>query len=292
MPQRYPHMPRRRRLTKSRQREIVRLLSSLPRSEPPIDISHGKSLGFEPIFQECDHHFVLPQVGAEALYAEYDADDGSFLEATLLNTARRVKARGVWCFEVRETGGDYLDGSFNIYWDWAHYFHVGRSPTPDSALLNDWIYLCPPPVRLTPSEEVKLADDSMMEGPAAEHRHFAGYAVVTVGGIEHPCMRLLRICQWGEKPESSHLDDIYVSEAGRTVLVRRYQTLESYLECMDMASPKSLEAEREKNWPAGRAKITYNGQAFYHWFDSLTDQALRPLMDPQSKTHISEKRNG
>ena len=128
-----------------------------------------------------------------------------------------------------------------------------------------------------------------MAGPADEHQHFAGYAVVTVGGIEHPCMRLVRICQWGEKPESSHLDDIYVSEASRTVLVRRYQTLEAYLECMDMRSPGLREAEREKNWPAGRAKIAYNGQAFYHWFDSLTDQALGPLIDPQWKPPVPKK---
>ena len=289
MSQRDPHMPRRRRLTKRRQREIVRLLSSLLRSEPQIDISYGRSLGFEPIFQECDHYFVLMQVGAEAFYAEYDADDGCFLEATLLNTMRRVKARGVWCFEVRETGGDYLDGFFKIFWDWTHYFHIGPARDSVSALLLDYISICPRPSRLMPSEEVKLLDDSTMEGPPDELQHFAGHASVTVGRIDHLCMRLVSVWQFGEKPESRHLDDIYVSEKGRTVLVRRYQTLESYLECMDMASAKSLEAERKTDWPAGRAKITYNGQAFYHWFDSLTDQALGPLIDPQWKPPVPKK---
>ena len=78
-------------------------------------------------------------------------------------------------------------------------------------------------------------------------------------------------------------------EARVCTAVGRYQTLESYLECMDMASPKSLEAERTTDWPAGRAKITYNGQAFYHWFDSLTDQALGPLIDPQWKPPVPKK---
>ena len=282
-------MPRERRLTKRRQREIVRLLSSVPRSVPKIDISHGKSLGFEPVFQECDHYYVPLQVGAEAFYAEYDADDGSFLEATFLNTTRRVKAWGTWRFEVRETGGDYLGGSFEIIWDWAHYFHLGPARVSVSGLIYDNIITCPYPTRLTPSEEVKLQDDSTMEGPADELPHFAGYSSVRVGGIEHQCMRLVGAWQCGEKPEARRLDDAYVSEMGRTVLARRYQSLEDYEEDLDMLPPELQEAERKKDWPAGRPKLTYNGQAFHHWFDSLTDQALGSLMDPQWKPPVTKK---
>lgn len=270
-------------------RETVRLLSCLLLNEPPIEIAHGESLSFEPIFQECARYLAVLQAGAEAFYAEYDADDGSFLEATFLNTVRRVKACGTWCFEVRETGGDYLDGSFKIIWDWSHYFHVGPSRLSASNLACDYIIVCQHPSRLTSSQEVKLSDDRTMEGPADELQHFAGYALVTIGEIEHPCMRLVSIWQWGEKPESRRLDDIYVSEAGRTVLVRRYQTLEDYLEFMDMLSQEAREGELKKNWPAKRAKITYNGQAFYHSFDSLTDQALRPLMGPHWKHPVPKK---
>jgi hypothetical protein len=65
---------------------------------------------------------------------------------------------------------------------------------------------------------------------------------------------------------------------GRTVLVRRY------------ALPEPILKERlppcdgaDDDYSFGEAKITYNGTEFQHWFDTLTDVSLTPLLKPRSR---------
>lgn len=293
MPRYYRDVPLGLRSSKRGERRIIRLLSSLPRTEPEVEIRPLEEVDFRVDLREYSNCYAPLEVGEEGFYADYDARRCNFMEATSLKVARRVKVLGVWCLEVYETGGADMDGRFELCWDGPHYYRAGPgyACTLDPACGEMTCHR--DSRRFAPSREVKLIDENSMEGPRDGSQHFAGYAAVKVGGIEHQCMRLLSTWQFGDKPESLRLDDAYVSEAGRTVLVRRCKSLEDYMEWMDYLkslSDKQWEREWEEDWTAGRARITYNGQGFYHWFDILTDYTLGPIMTPEWKPPAKRKR--
>ena len=288
------HVPRELRLPKPAEGRIIALLSSLPRTEPEIKISPLKA-DFEVDlvgFLDC----VVPlAVGEEGFYAEYQArGDHEFEEATFLKVARRVKVHGVWCLEIYETGGADHKGRFGLCWDGPLYHHL----RPGYVCSFD--YVCslgcsdPLPTHITRTGTVKVIDETAIEGPTEETYHFAGYARVSVGGIEHECMRLVFPYQCGEKPESRRLDDIYVSRAGRVVLVRRYRSHEEHVQWMAYVEEhkwgRSPDDEWGEDFPTGRTRLTYNGQTFYYWFDILTDLTLGRLITPEWKPPVKKRR--
>lgn len=253
-----PHMPKKLRLPKTSERRIIALLSSLPRTEPEIKVV-PLAADFEIELVDQPDYFVPLRVGEEAFYAEYDARDGhQFLEASFVRAARRVRSEGEWCLDVYETGGGDDNGRFSLCWDLV--YHPRYKPSP----------------LFTPTEDAKMVDDTY---------HFAGYATVTVGGAEHECMRLVYPYQSGDKPESRCLDEIYVSRDGRVVLRRRYRSLEEYTEWTDWLKERGFQRPYRETWEddftTARSRLTYNGQDFYHWFDTLTDLTLGRLISPE-----------
>jgi len=292
MPRGEPRGPKKLRLPKTSERRIIALLSLLPRAEPEIGIGPLEA-DFEVDLREYPDCFVPLEEGKEGFYAEYDGrEDHEFLEASHLKVARRVKAHGTWCLEVYETGGADEDGRFGLIWDIpAHYRVTAGSVCSFDSMLGADLGK-PLPTHLTPTGAVKVIGDAEIEGPSGPTYHFAGYATVSVGGIEHECMRLFYPYQSGEKPEALGLDDLYVSRAGRVVLLRRYRSQEELAEWQAVVHEHGWQGgpAGEEDFPVGRRQLAYNGQAFYHWFDTLTDLTLGRLMAPEWAPPRKKKR--
>ena len=292
MSQRYPHIPRTLRLRKTTERRIVALLSSLPRAEPEIEVAPLKA-DFEIDLREHPSCLVPLGEGEEGFHAEYGARDGhELLEASFLRVARRVKVFGTWCLEVYETGGADMNGAFGLIWDAPWYYHL----RPGQVCSFDPLWLCgcgeQLPTHVSPIPAVRVIGDAEIEGPSDHTYHYLEHATVSVGGIRHECMRLIYPCQSGDRPESLRLDDIYVSRSGRAVLLRRYRSEEDLSEWQATVAEHEWQGgpADEKDFSVGRTQLAYNGQTFYHWFDTLTDHALGRLIAPEWSPPRTRKR--
>ena len=122
-----PGLPRRLILTKARERQVLQRLSAFPSAAPEIVIRPGH---FEPFAVElCEDplHPIQLELGATGAYADYDARQRRMLAAVFLQVPRRVRVKGVPCFEVYETGATHCQERLRIDWHGpAWYGRVGR----------------------------------------------------------------------------------------------------------------------------------------------------------------------
>lgn len=260
------HKPRWPRLSRSEERRIAALLAQIPATAPEIRIRPLEGEEFEVDFREGPDCFVPLEIGAVGFYAEYDAQSRRLLEANFLKVTRRVKVSGMWCFEVYETGGAPVEGRFEICWHGPGYFRVRPMSTcrldPLSPL--DRVEF---PRRLPPRTVSPRAGAEVTNAPEAG---IAGYCVLTVGGREHECMRVLSIACNPDEPKNAVLDDAYISRDGRTVLVRRFRSLEHF----SRDAEHCLGGAQEDGRIIGVDRLNYKGEDFEHWFDILTDVGL------------------
>lgn len=273
------HQPRYRSLRKPEGLRVAGTLGRIPLTEPEVVIQPLEGEGFEIEYNEGPESFVPLEAGAEGFYADYDAASRRLLEANYVQVPRRVMAQGMWCMEVYETGGVVMDGRLNVEWRERVFYRVGK----DSIFRFDPLL---PEVRrefprhVGPDVTVKLANADTAKGPKVPGPHVAGFCTVEIGGRQSECVRLLSVSEEPGQPKGAILDDVYIERGGRTVLVRRLQSPESheaYAELFAAVKPKGQRRSKAKDkWPEGRAKLSYNGSEFYHWFDILTDAAVAP----------------
>lgn len=276
--------PRRRRLDRREERRAEAILARLPRVEPPVEVRPYSREPFEADLVEAFDFFLPLRVGAEGLYADYDAVTGKQLGASYLRVVRPVRVAGRWRLGILQTGGNDFDGVFRLWWAGPHWYCPGRRPgVPRERFVGG----AARPRHLPGDDRVRWLDAEHAEGPREGEALFAGYASVDVGGRRFDCIRLLGV--WPNEltedvergvPVWSQLDDRYVTREGRTALLRRHETAEYH----DWQRRSDREPAAEE-WPAGRAHLSYNGIDFWHAFDILTDVALCPAGIPAVPRH-------
>ena len=93
-----------------------------------------------------------------------------------------------------------------------------------------------------------------------------GFCTVTIAGKPFECIRVLQTHagEW----ERCQLNDIYLTTAGRVMLVRVFSSQEPALW-------DRLGMEHGVPWKApGIERLTYNGVEYLHWFDQLSGFSL------------------
>lgn len=254
------------RLKRTQQRRIEKLLKCFPHTEPEITVHPYDGEPFEVTVPGAPEHFVPLEIGAEEVYADYDAQSRAFEEANHLWVARRVRVHGVWCFDVYETGGDLIDGCFEVIWRHAQCKRVGRDTIRsfDSGNREEidrfprWLGL---------SVDVRWTD-GVVEGPDLG---VAGYTTVDVAGRSFECMCVVKVERFDEDlyDGGPWLRTLYFTRAGRLILSR------TYLSRKDLLREIERSERYEKGFePTGIGGVTWNGLEFVHWYDRLSGLAL------------------
>jgi len=265
-------------MSKCGERRLTAFFSRLPAVEPEINIHPLQGERFEVDYREPEAGGVPLEIGAEGFYADYGAGSRRLREATKLRVARRVQVRGMWCLEMVGVGGAPTLGRFELSWAMHKFYRMRRG----------YAYLCdllepeerrrfPFPRHLAPDEVLQWSDTETVNGPETNDPYFSGYCLVTVGGHDHECMRVIWPSPDREGPFRSGLDEVFISKHGRSVLVRRF-ALPQYLLKDRLGPPDGVDDDS-----VGESKITYNGTTFQHWFDMLTDVSLGPSLKPRCR---------
>jgi hypothetical protein len=257
-----PSMSRSARPTQLGENHIKERLSRFPQAMPQISVYSGNFEPFEIEVRETPHCPVPLEVGAEGAYADYDVRRGLIQSAVFLQVARQVRIKRAWCFEVQEAGGAIVDGQATIDWSGPGcYCRVdtesihGFDPLFTTELTRF-------PRRLGPTVEVSWSND-LASGPELG---VAGFCTVAVAGRPFECIRVLQ--RHPVEPDDCQLDEIYLTAAGRVILLRKYSSTQP-------AHWNRPHPERNAPWQApGIGCLTYNGVEHLHWFDRLTGLAL------------------
>jgi len=262
-------IPRRPRLTKRDERLATQVLSPLPLSAPRIEIDAYQGDPFEIDLCERNHYFIPLREGSSGFCAEYDSRTGEILEADYSEVSRRVKALGMWSYQVRTIGGSFDHGRFGVIWNEVCYCRVGHNQTYEMCEMEEFYpHWRKPgiPRRLAAPGEMSWEEPQVARGPDKPCLVQSGFNVVAVAGQRFECMRTITLTSVESDQRDSEqridLDDRYISRDGRTVLRRRYRSV-----------------AQEPGWLEGRPHINYNGADFYGWFDTITDVALAGLVD-------------
>ncbi|MBI3948516.1 MAG: hypothetical protein HY321_21565 [Armatimonadetes bacterium] len=268
--------PRERRLRQSEQRRITRLLASLPRVEPAVEIRPNEGTPFAVDYREDVCRPVAGMVGAESFYAFYGTRNRRLREADFLRVHRAVRYRGAWHLEVYTIGGAFDWEPPHIIWSYAGYRRRAGIGRREARLYR---HGSSPPWHLGPDPQVCWLDAESAEGPEDARMLAVGHNAVCIGDRTFECLRAVDIWRDREHPDADDLVDAYLTRDGRTALIRRFRTAEQ------LARERQCEDEHpdmgEPACPAGEelatmARLRYNGVDFHHWADVLTSAALAP----------------
>ena len=248
---------------------------AFPDIEPEITVTDLPGEDFDVTCRDDQSGFVLLEPGAELEFAFYDYPKPQqrngrllFTGAHLLKVAGRIKIEGVEALEVdwwyADASSDYSNRSGTTYEavdDEGHRI-VAWIQRHDPEM---WAYekydMSPLPARLSSGlalegrERVAIGAQLTRENEMTFE--VTGAARVCVGPKVYRCLRAYN-AYWNSGSGDS-LCEYYVSDAGRTIYLRRYD------------GPASRRYDDElKDKPT----IDYRGVAWRHFYDCIPDHAL------------------
>lgn len=275
------HVPRPYHFSKADFRRIEKLLSRCPITMPEIAILPSQGEPFSVQIHDALPFGWLPplRLGDKRFYADYDPDDGKFLEASVLRATRRIRVDGMWCLEAYTIGGDYADwligNPFRIIWVESGYIHF----TPQGISMIDE---CGPDVmdmiplrqQIAPGDELRWSTRNSAIRCKADKCF-----TVHVSDQRYECLKLIMITHEIEAHEKATLIEAFVSRAVGTVLIRRYQSL------AEVAEWEAIFAKHNHPLPprSQQPTLSYDGLEFLPNYNTLTDVCLRPLLQPDRK---------
>ena len=252
-----------------------------PLRRPEVVIAETKTEPFSVDCPELRSWFIVPKIGERALYADYSPTSWELTKVHEIEVVRPVNVHDSDGIEIdihewiRETG--WGESAWQMYGrlteENAEYlavsqFHDGKRflyTFLDKDFEFDWGQM---PRRLEDQGRfVTQADGSLKQVHNVDDMEASGAGVfsVTVGERNFTCLRVFEL----DIPLTSHSihhTESYLTEAGRTVLVRHF--------CHPEKTMRDSEGNMENVVVDKDVKIVIDGVPFVHWYDSFSNLAF------------------
>lgn len=252
-----------------------------PRRRPEVGIAACDAEPFSVNCPELRWWFIVPKIGQRALYADYTATAWNLSKVHELEVTGRAAVHELEGVEIAIQTWDTDDGWCSPAWkmygrltkETAEYLAISQIHDGKRLLYTyldrdfdyDWGNI---PRKLEDRghfvtqtngslKRLQSLDDNIASG--------AGVFSVSIGERRFVCLRVLEL---GIPLEShaSHQTVSYVTEAGRTVLVRHFCHPEKRMLDSD-GKPEYVIVDKN-------LQLVIDGVAFAHWYDSFSNLAL------------------
>ncbi|MDE0299440.1 MAG: hypothetical protein OXN17_12475 [Candidatus Poribacteria bacterium] len=252
-----------------------------PRRRPEVVIAPSHTKPFPVDCPELRWWFIVPKIGERALYADYSANAWELSEVNEMEVTAAASVHGMEGVEIAIQTWKTHDGWCSPPWNMygrltrktAEYLAVSQVHDGKRLLYThldrdfdyDWGII--PRLLEDHGLFTTQTDGSIMrlhclEGdtPSA-----AGVFSVTIGERHFTCLRVLEL---GIPLEShdTHQTVSYVTEAGRTVLVRHF--------CHSEKTILNHHGDPEKVVVDNDLQLVIDEVAFAHWYDSFSNVAF------------------
>ena len=256
----------------------------------PFPIRHSEAvitqINTEPFSVDCPElrcWFIVPKIGERSLYANYDPMDWKLTEVYELEVVRQSRVHDIEGVEIdihawkSQTG--WMPSAWQMYGrlteEAAEFLAVSQLYDGKRLLYTyldknfdfDWGRM--PRNVQDQGRFVRQADGSLKQVGSGDNIEASGAGVfsVAVGERHFTCLRIFEL----DVPVTKIGHDVsipesYVTEEGRTVLVRHY--------CHPEKTMIDDQGNREKVVVDKDVKIEIDGITFVHWYDSFSNLAF------------------
>lgn len=254
-----------------------------PLRRPEVIITQIKTEPFSVDCPELRNWFIVPKIGERSLYGNYDPMDWKLTEVYELEVFRQSRVHDIEGVEIdihawkSQTG--WMPSAWQMYGrlteEAAEFLAVSQLYDGKRLLYTyldkdfdfDWGRM------LRKLEDhgrfVAQADGSLQQVHSVDNVEASGAGVfsVTVGERHFTCLRIFELHVPVTKiGRDFSIVESYVTEEGRTVLVRHY--------CHPEKTMIDAQGNREKVVVDKDVQIVIDGVTFVHWYDSLSNLAL------------------
>lgn len=252
----------------------IQTVAAFPSARPDIHITPSDAPPFAVDCAELRCWSIVPRVGEEASWGNYNAPDWKLSEVTQLRAVRPATVHDIAGVEIEvrpwkpATGWQPAGTIYGRLTDdkaqflAVHLTHDGvvqMQTLLDKNFDWDWGELNR---ALADDGQVERASDgslTLRDPGAAAHGTGAGVFSVDVGGQNFICLRLI---EGDLANETDTLLESYLTREGRTVLVRRF------------CRPRFVEIAQFEVILDEAEPLIVNGITFLHWYDTLTHLIL------------------
>ena len=256
-------------------------MKKFPDVLPEYKIEAVDTTVFPVVFEELPNWFIIPKVGQEVRWADYDLPNRKITEKVYSKVISPANIHGVEGVEIvtefENLGGEYADSSTHIYYaqlSGSHCRWLGANYVDRNGVRRIYTFL---------DGEDFISEWGYGEDNCGSETHLAPAGIITrdgevvsVTGEKHITDVVGRykvyfngkvydtICTM-EKFDDGALTEQYIDQNGRTVLWRRFN---------------------KNNWAYGRygklwsemlpesERLTVNGETYVHWSDCISDYVL------------------
>jgi hypothetical protein len=257
-----------------------------PDERPEIVVACTDDAAFDVDCRELSGWFIVPEPGARARWAIYDQPEWTLSEVTDMRVVGPAEVDGLTGVEIdvrdwtRDGGGAPMVATMFARLtekrvEWLGVLKrsdegVDLQTFQDEDFEDDW-----------GGTDRRIADAGglVREGEGAFRREpgapedlVAGVCRVVVGGRAFRCLRVLAI-QPDPDDEHAIMSEAFVTEEGRTVLRRRYNS-SRWARRDGKPVAFGTKPTWEEELPAA-ARVSVDGVVFVHWYDCLGEFALQ-----------------
>ena len=246
---------------------------TLPEMRPRISIQPLDGVSFSVDFREDPWYFTVLETGEKTQWAIYDPPDWRRTVVSNMEVKGKAVVHGEEALEIQVDA--YENGSWREN-SARHYTQLGDQFIKYLAVLSyqhgiphldtfldenfheNWGQRTP---RLWRDEgRFQVGEENHFVTVDPQKAGGMGYFAVTIGEKTFPCLRVLDTAAAGQE---GVLVEAYLSEAGRTVLFRRYNS--------EAWRPKSGWVKAAKD----NQRIGLDGVTYVHWYDCISDYGMK-----------------
>ncbi|MHC5056231.1 MAG: hypothetical protein ACYTKD_16145 [Planctomycetota bacterium] len=258
-----------------------------PDTRPEITIAEVGGPAFEVDCRELSGWFLVPEPGARARWAIYDQPEWRLSEVTEMRVVGPAEVDDVSGVEIdvrdwtREGGGAPMVATMyarltETRVEWLAVLKrsdegVDLQTFHDEDFEDDWGGT---DRRIADAGRLfREGDGAFRREPGAPEDLVAGVCRVAVGGREFRCLRVLYM-QPDPDEEHAIMSEAFLTEEGRTVLRRRYNSSR-----WARRDGKPVAFGTKPTWEEelpGAERVSVDGVVFVHWYDCVGEVALGP----------------
>ena len=264
--------------TKTTETPIVTVpVTAFPLVQPSIVITESDEPPFAVDCLELRYWSIIPRVGEWASWADYSLPGWKLTEAVEARALRSAKVHNIEGVQIeirpwKPEKGWQPTGTMHgrltertAQWLAINLVHEGKSQVEtflDEDFDCDWgavdrVVEDRRAVRREPDGALRL-----MDRPAALLETGAGLFTVEIGGKRLTCLRVLMLMECSGEDDAESVQDSYLTQEGRVVLVRRY------------CRPRFAEIAEFEVILDETDQLVVDGVTFLHWYDTITNFAL------------------